>query len=718
MGIPHLYKWMRNKQYREVLRRSVPSYVSSFSFDFNGILHNVAQVVYAYGEGADPKRRALVDRTDPLMLEAEYHQALGSKLLQVIGQVRPQEILVLAVDGVAPQAKIAQQRQRRYRAASENSGAGGFNSSAISPGTEFMMRVDNFLQRWLILNAKNLPGKVIYSSHMVAGEGEHMVLSLIRKGEISGKGAHVIYGMDADLIMLSLMAPLNRIHLMREDISNVIDIDNLRLSLKDELKLPTSVEDFVVMIFLLGNDFLPHIVSLHNLDEGIESMMFSYKKAGVSLTKGGNSEEWDIDWKNFAKFLEVLAGDENRLLQMESVRDVKHPSRMMNIATNKSSNIGMNKTDVNVGRTSDFDPALFRAAWYDNAFQLKTKKDVFAKLLPGANFGSSNGKMVEMIKEYLIGIAWVFRYYALGMEFVNNDYVYRNHYAPLISDIAFVAGKVKVEPESYYFNPNALEINPVHQLLAIIPLQAKDLLPLEVLHLARSDSIIADYFPLRIEIERDGMNTDWQGTVLVNFVDMSRIVDAVNRTSVFTQSRIDAFSPVNNIVLIKETEVVDMTNKNQKFRDFLKKETGGRGRGRGRGGFSEGGRGGFSEGGRGGFSEGGRGGFSEGGRGNKIEGGYVNREKDTGYRSSRDDSGRGRGGNYQGGRGRGNYQGEGRGRGNYAGGRGTGRGRGNREYGSSARGYNKPSSPPTQIPTPTVLPAKTYKPLPVQRFEI
>ena len=682
MGVPHLFKWLRNKQYRQVLKRSVPSYVSSFSFDFNGILHNVAQIVYAYGEGADPKRRALVEKTDPLMLEAEYHQALGSKLLEVIGQVRPQEILVLAVDGVAPQAKIAQQRQRRYRAAHDaamkDEGVSvGFNSSAISPGTEFMKRVDNYLQRWLILNAKTLPGKVIYSSHMVGGEGEHMILSLMRKGEISGKGAHVVYGMDADLIMLSLMAPLNNIHLMREDISNVIDIDNLRLSLKEELSLPTSVEDFVVVIFLLGNDFLPHIVSLANLDEGIESMMSSYKKAGVSLTKGASSSDWDIDWAGMAKFLEILSLEENRLLEMESVRDVKHPSRMMNIATNKSASIGMSKTDVNVGRASKFDSALFRAAWYDNAFNLKTKKDVFAKLMPGAHFGSSNVKIVNMIKEYLIGIAWVFRYYALGMEFVNNDYVYRNHYAPLISDIALVAKKVEVDKESYYFNPTALEINPVHQLLAILPLQAKDLLPQEVLHLCRSDSIIGDYFPLSVVIERDGMNTDWQGTVLVNFVDMSRIIDAVNRTSVFTQSRIDEFSPVNNVVLQKDVEVVEMRGKNERFRDFLKKETSsGRGRGRGRGDFQGG---------------------KEGGRG------------DSGYRSSREVSGRG----YTGGRGRGSG-----GRG-YTGGRGSG-GRGNREGGSErtgGRGYKQSPSPPDQTQT-SVLPPKTYKPLPVQRFEI
>ena len=679
MGIPFLFKWLRNKQYNQVLKRSVPQYVSSFSFDFNGILHNVAQMVYAYGEGADPKRRKLVERADPMALEAEYHQALVTKLNEVIAQVRPREILVLAVDGVAPQAKIAQQRQRRYRSALDagEKGISGFNPSQITPGTEFMKRTDNFIQRWLVSMAKSLPPKVIYSSHMTPGEGEHQILTLMRNGEISGNGAHVIYGMDADLIMLGLMAPLDRIHLMREDISSVIDIDNLRLALKTELVQETAVEDFVVMIFLLGNDFLPHIVSLANLDEGIEAMMETYKGVGKSLTKGARTAEWDIDWLNMAIYLTALGMDENRLLDLESKRDVKYPSRMMQRATTRVSNIGMNRTDVNVARSSKFDASIFRAAWYENAFSLKAKNDVFAKLLPGTNFGSTNGKMMEMIKSYLIGIAWVFRYYSLGMEFVNNDYVYRYHYAPLISDIAFVAKNVgekfKISTDLYYYNKSAVEINPVHQLLAVLPLQFKELLPEEVRHLAREDSMIADYFPISAKIERDGLNTEWQGTVLINFVDMARIVHAVNQTALFTQSRINEFSPVNLIVLTKDVEVVDLAQRNQKFREFLKTEGG---RGRGSGGRGSGGRG-------------------SGGRG------YQNKSQDSG-RGFQKDAGRGYQGNKP-------YQGSGRGR---------GRGRGG-DYKKTI--VASPGLPPMQAFQPPVIPASKatiFKPLPVQRFEL
>lgn len=565
MGIPHLFKWLRGQNYRGVLRRNVPRYISSFSFDFNGIIHEVAQTVYAYGAGENARRKKLVEKADPKILEAEFYQALATKLTQVISQVAPQEVLVLAVDGVAPQAKIAQQRQRRFRSAMDSSGDNVFNSSCITPGTEFMKRLDNFLQRWLIASAKSLPPKVIYSSHTVPGEGEHKILDLIRKGEISGEGSHVIYGMDADLIMLSLLAPIEKISLMREDITSIIDIDNLRSSLIEDLG---SIDDFVVMIFLLGNDFLPHLVALADLDESIETMMRTYKMNGSPLTK-----DKEIDWDGLSSYLKALAGEEHRLLELESIRDVKHPSRMMNLATERNEKIS-SKIQI----TSNFKPDIFRAAWYENAFQLKAKNNVFKKLLPEQNFGTSNNKIVDLAKMFLTGIAWVYRYYSSGKDFVNNDYLYTSHYGPLLSDMALVADmigkKFEIKKESYHFNPNAIEINPVHQLLSVLPLKSKDLLPFEVAHLTKNDSIIADYFPEEEIIERDGMNTDWQGVILINFVDMDRIVHAVETTAVFTEERIKEFSPTYNIILKRDSSKDDKT---KNFREFLSRESRGRG---------------------------------------------------------------------------------------------------------------------------------------------
>ena len=616
MGIAKFYSWLRRKGYRGALQRYVPQNVSSFSFDLNGLIHRVAQEVYAYGEGENPVRKKLIEKMDPRLLEAEFHLAFGARLSEVIAGVQPRDTLVLAIDGVAPQAKIAQQRQRRFRAALESSGDSVFNSSCITPGTEFMKRLDNYIQRWII-GAKNaLPPKVIYSSHMVEGEGEHKIFSLIREGEVIGNGAHAIFGMDADLIMLSMLAPLDQIFLIRENLTDVIDIDNLKMGIQEEMN---SIEDFVVMIFLLGNDFLPHLPTLSDMEEAIDTMIRIYNMENLKLTDGK-----DIDWNGLSEFLSAMAKEEPRLLELESERDVMFPSKMMEAATSKTSSI---QTGGKIIKTSRFDPNIYRAAWYENAIGLKGPKanNVFSKILPKFKFGVTNDKVVKMVKAYLDGIGWVYRYYSSGKNHVNNDYVYRYLYSPLFSDMALVSNKYVPNKETYEFNPNAIVINPVHQLLSVLPLKSKNLLPDEVKHLMNIDSMIGDYYSESQILDRGGYNTEWQGTLLINFVDMNRVKDAVERTSVFTPDRIVEFSPVLNIVLVKDRTVMDLNRRTQKFKNYLDKSTGNRGRGntqysKGRGssyGRGQSGRGKTS------FGRGGRGQsqYSGRGRANKDRGG-------------------------------------------------------------------------------------------------
>ncbi len=575
MGVPKFFLWIKNQNYRGVLNKYLPKNVSSFSLDLNSVLHTVAQQVYSYGSGYDEKRSKLVAQSDPLLLEAEYHQVLASKLTELIRQVNPQDVLTLAVDGVAPQAKIAQQRQRRYRASFESSNSGHtpsvFDSTCISPGTEFMMRLDVFLQKYLVSMSNIFPPKVIYSSHNKASEGEHEIFSLIRKGEINNnvsdgnnnEGAHVIYGMDADLIMLSLVSNLSNIYLMREDIYNVVNIDNLRLSIKENYKInqESIISDFVLLMFLIGNDFLPHVVSLNDLDVAISTMMSVYVQINLPLTLEG-----EIVWENFLIYLEALANLEPQLLEAESKREVKHVSRMMETATTRTSTIENNGVVVN---KSSFNGDIFRSAWYANALNAKVP-DIFSTLMPSINFNKvDSGKLTDMIRQYITGLAWTLRYYVKGMESVNNNYVYRYHYAPLLKDVVTILKKFKPSKESYYENKDNLVINPVHQLLAIIPYKSRNLLPAETLQLT-SNSVIADLFIENAIIERDGMNTDWQGVILVDFVNMSRIIEAVNNACVFTDKRIRQFSAVNNIILRKNKEIEKVRLGARDFKEFLK----------------------------------------------------------------------------------------------------------------------------------------------------
>ena len=170
MGIPRFVaQWVRRQP--GALTRALPTVRASLSIDMNGILHACAQQVYAYGQGENPERLAQCLRTPADVLEREYFVSVTMKLREVLLQVAPTELLVLAVDGVAPSAKIKQQRQRRFLAAARRVSGTSFDSNCITTGTEFMQRLDAYLDAWLRRNAFTLPPTVLYSGHTVPGEG-------------------------------------------------------------------------------------------------------------------------------------------------------------------------------------------------------------------------------------------------------------------------------------------------------------------------------------------------------------------------------------------------------------------------------------------------------------------------------------------------------------------------------------------------------------------
>jgi 5'-3' exonuclease len=87
-----------------------------------------------------------------------------------------------------------------------------FDTNCITPGTEFMERVDGLVKKYIenrILHEPSWQGlEIYYSGHLVPGEGEHKVMQHIRQRR-HHKGyrpnqRHCLVGQDADLIMLGL----------------------------------------------------------------------------------------------------------------------------------------------------------------------------------------------------------------------------------------------------------------------------------------------------------------------------------------------------------------------------------------------------------------------------------------------------------------------------------------------------------------------------------
>lgn len=117
--------------------------------------------------------------------EAEMFLAIFEYMDRLFALVRPRKILYMAVDGVAPRAKMNQQRSRRFRSAQETqeklmtierlrsellarggylpqpkegSAAEHFDSNCITPGTPFMARLAEALRYYVYDRLTSDPG--------------------------------------------------------------------------------------------------------------------------------------------------------------------------------------------------------------------------------------------------------------------------------------------------------------------------------------------------------------------------------------------------------------------------------------------------------------------------------------------------------------------------------------------------------------------------------
>lgn len=476
MGIPKFYgSFIRNRYSNTgVLVKELPNDVSSFSLDMNSIFHEVSQKTF--------KQKSTFEI---------YFRTLTERLIELVNLVNPRQYLILAVDGVAPMTKIIQQRDRRYKSITNEF----FDSNSITPGTDFMIRLDDHLNRWIEKELSQREFITIYSGHLSPGEGEHKIMQYFRSGMIDGVN-HIIYGMDADLIVLSLISPMKNIYLMRQDIEDSVDIEQLRIVLGKEIP----INDFALLSFFVGSDFLPVSPMFENLGNSLSTMIDIHKNLNQQLI----DEEYKINITSFKKFLTEVAKKEELFLLRESRREKKLGRGIMD------------KSYVN-GRFILF---KFKQLWYESEFKNRGQ----------GNYPDSvtEDKIKSLCSDYVTTLQWIVTYYFKGNEYSDQFFFFGHSRSPLISD---VSRNIKIRNESFEFK----YINPIVQLICVIPPRSVNILPDELKKLINVSNCFKDIMPESFILDTDNKDYEWQGIPFLPLPDPDKILDCIKRSGILDE---------------------------------------------------------------------------------------------------------------------------------------------------------------------------------------
>lgn len=410
MGVPKLFRTLTFK-YPHILSSFTRQKIEHLFFDLNCLIHPVCA---------------------SCTNESEMNIKIVEYIQNVVSFVGPTKKIYLFMDGVAPFAKILQQRQRRYKSMylkkikrqidpKSEYFLDSWDTNMISPETTFMKNLSKYIQSKLIDNNT----KYMMMDTSSCGEGEHKIVDYILNNQV---GNICIYGLDADLILLSWVLCIQKgqgidIHLVREiqhygikkstKPFHYMNINKLIESFHNDFysmcKTPFSIDnissDFIFLTFFLGNDFLPNLfgISLHS--NGLNILLDKYIQCkyiipNFHLTNYKNVHE-PIHWNNLLFLFQKLYDDESKILEQfinsylsyhPKQPDFKNEFEKKLYEFEYLKNI---KSDPILINTENWEQRYIKRYFYiSNTHPSVSKYDMF-----------------NIVDNYLCGLLWNFKYY-------------------------------------------------------------------------------------------------------------------------------------------------------------------------------------------------------------------------------------------------------------------------------------------------------------------
>ena len=474
MGIPSYFSHLV-RNHKGCLKELIRNTIHNLYIDANSIIYDTLHKLES--DGINIREDELIER-------------VFNQIISYIDTIGPSKLCFIAFDGVAPLAKLKQQRNRRYKSSFEknvynkihNKEIKKWNTCAITPGTEFMKNLNLTLRR--LFQERDNKIKIILSASDVSGEGEHKIFEYIRENHLYHKETtSLVYGLDADLIMLALnhLHISDNIYLSREtphfisqiddtlepDKLYMLDIPSLQEAICERVARTSNshnknknsiINDYIFLCFMLGNDFLPHFPSLNIRNSAIDVLLDAYKDIisplSTYLTDGDK-----LVWKNIRKIITFLAANERDLI----INEYRQRNNM------EKRYIG-NKTTEDMEKKFLYLPTIERnVERYINPFEQDWQSRYYNKLF---DISYSEENIKNICINYLEGLEWTKTYYHNNCK--NWRWSYKYNYPPLLEDLlkyipVFTTEFVETKPK----NP----INPLTQLSYVLPQDSLYLLP-------------------------------------------------------------------------------------------------------------------------------------------------------------------------------------------------------------------------------------------------
>ena len=529
MGIPKYFRWITNKYDNLIINQY--NKIDDLFLDANCLIHPCCRKILKkypklIKQHLDDYRKNKNDIQNNIDIISKLEEYMFIDIIDYIKTlynfVKPTYLLYIAIDGVAPRAKMEQQRTRRYRSYKEKMMIDDlyekhneekepyWDTNAITPGTTFMLKLSHYLQIHLKNIGSDIPDfTIILSDTNIPGEGEHKIVEYIRKNE----NDHIccIYGLDADLIMLSLCL-INPVYLLRESVNfGKVEMDKLlyfsiqifKEKLQEEIIINIDEPDFipderviidyVFLCFLLGNDFIPHLVNLDINENSIEYLINIYTKL-LSIRKHYLVNGTEIQYSFLQQILNNLYNSEDVLLQklqskIDNRKIYRKPKNHYLTDLDRDLDLLRYYPIMNKDNTFKLGNINWRSSYYKYYFNIN-------------NIIKDKDYINTLCNKYLEGLQWNLKYYIEGCCSWKWYYPYRA--APCLRELCQylnnrIYNTVFKETTPY---------TPIQQLMLVIPIFSKDLLPKSYSHLLNVEcSDLVEFYPIDFKLDR--LNNIW-----------------------------------------------------------------------------------------------------------------------------------------------------------------------------------------------------------------